>query len=365
MTDGGNPLSVPADFEPVIINSGQALQPSRVSRNINVPQGVPHGSDAILYGVNGDVRLHSGDNGWKIPQNNTTLNAGAEIWTGKGKAKLLTKNNTTILVPPNTNVKLDKTNTTPPALEVLMKSGHIWLQIPSATAAIPIDTPDINCTLQPGLYTIGTETGQYTRLAVFEGSAEGVNIASQQPFSLTPGQAIMGSGDIGVLCPPRQCSNEERQEFEEWDIWAFEVHIQMAQAHMFKGPDPALNESAASSGGDAQTPKNIVRLEEDHLTEIKRAFLQFCIDTGRPPTTQEGYTALIRNPGVNNWRGPYYKGPIPPKDGWGMPIRYTLKRDSGTNQLVGEILSAGPNRIYSEGRSDDVMATVPYFRYMR
>ncbi len=54
---------------------------------------------------------------------------------------------------------------------------------------------------------------------------------------------------------------------------------------------------------------------------LGQALDQFKLETGRYPTTQEGLNALITNPGVNGWDGPYLKKGVP-NDPWGRPYHY-------------------------------------------
>ena len=48
---------------------------------------------------------------------------------------------------------------------------------------------------------------------------------------------------------------------------------------------------------------------------------QHRLDVGGYPTTAQGLEALVRNPGVANWDGPYLKKTIP-KDPWGSQYYY-------------------------------------------
>ncbi len=47
----------------------------------------------------------------------------------------------------------------------------------------------------------------------------------------------------------------------------------------------------------------------------------FRLDVGRYPSEQEGLGALMQNPGVNKWDGPYLKKEVP-IDPWGYPYHY-------------------------------------------
>lgn len=49
---------------------------------------------------------------------------------------------------------------------------------------------------------------------------------------------------------------------------------------------------------------------------------QYRLDVGAYPTSGQGLEALVRNPGVQNWNGPYLKKPAIPKDPWGNPYHY-------------------------------------------
>jgi general secretion pathway protein G len=59
----------------------------------------------------------------------------------------------------------------------------------------------------------------------------------------------------------------------------------------------------------------------------------FRLDVGRYPTTQEGLSALITNPGITNWDGPYIKKNEIPKDPWGKPYVYQCPGTHGEYDL--------------------------------
>ena len=62
---------------------------------------------------------------------------------------------------------------------------------------------------------------------------------------------------------------------------------------------------------------------------LGQALDQFRLDIGRYPTTQEGLSALVTNPGVENWEGPYLKKSLP-NDPWGKPFIYQIPGTHGT-----------------------------------
>jgi general secretion pathway protein G len=84
---------------------------------------------------------------------------------------------------------------------------------------------------------------------------------------------------------------------------------------------------AASLAGCVYDPlvpieEHKIQLAHMQIQSFQDALRMFRSDTGRFPTSQEGLEALVVNPGVDGWRGPYLKGKIP-KDPWGTPYGYT------------------------------------------
>src|SRR5207253_2527417 len=49
---------------------------------------------------------------------------------------------------------------------------------------------------------------------------------------------------------------------------------------------------------------------------------QYKLDVGAYPTSAQGLDALVRNPGLDKWAGPYLKKNAVPKDPWGNPYQY-------------------------------------------
>jgi general secretion pathway protein G len=68
------------------------------------------------------------------------------------------------------------------------------------------------------------------------------------------------------------------------------------------------------------------------VATIEQALDTFRLDTGRYPTTQEGLNALITDPGVENWNGPYAKKSIL-TDPWQKPYQYESPGQHGDYDL--------------------------------
>jgi general secretion pathway protein G len=80
---------------------------------------------------------------------------------------------------------------------------------------------------------------------------------------------------------------------------------------------------------------------------LGQALDQFKLDTGRYPTTQEGLGALMTNPTVDNWEGPYLKKAVP-ADPWNKPYIYSSPGTHGEYDLFSNGKDGNPG-----GESED------------
>lgn len=76
--------------------------------------------------------------------------------------------------------------------------------------------------------------------------------------------------------------------------------------------------------------------------KFRAPLLGFRVDTGRFPTTVEGFHALLEAPDAfaDSWNGPYIEKL--PMDPWGNEIKYGLLEENG---CVYKIWSTGPSPV--------------------
>jgi general secretion pathway protein G len=79
----------------------------------------------------------------------------------------------------------------------------------------------------------------------------------------------------------------------------------------------------------------------------------FRLDVGRYPTTQEGLSALITNPGIPNWDGPYLKKSEIPGDPWKKPYIYQCPGTHSEYDLYSYGLDGTPG---GEGENKDILS---------
>jgi general secretion pathway protein G len=108
------------------------------------------------------------------------------------------------------------------------------------------------------------------------------------------------------------------------------------------------------------TPRFFGRSQEARIAAAKQtiagsfdiALALFEQDIGRYPGSDEGLQALIQNPQVTNWRGPYLQSATVPLDPWGDPYRYSYPSELTNSEHLYDIVSAGPDGSF--GTADDI-----------
>lgn len=83
---------------------------------------------------------------------------------------------------------------------------------------------------------------------------------------------------------------------------------------------------------------------------LGQALDQFRLDTGRYPTTEEGLQALVTDPGIKGWDGPYLKKALP-NDPWGNPFHYESPGNHGDYDLYSYGADGNPG---GEGENKDI-----------
>jgi general secretion pathway protein G len=68
------------------------------------------------------------------------------------------------------------------------------------------------------------------------------------------------------------------------------------------------------------------------LSDLESALDLFRFDVGRYPTSSEGLDALVVNPGIENWSGPYLRKKLP-ADPWNRQYQYRSPGNHGEYDL--------------------------------
>ncbi len=92
-----------------------------------------------------------------------------------------------------------------------------------------------------------------------------------------------------------------------------------------------------------------------HLEALDQALVAFYRDVGRLPTEAEGLAALVTDPGLGGWRGPYLgsareaAASIVNLDAWGRPLAYDRTPLLNTGAAAAIIASGGGDRRLGSG----------------
>lgn len=86
------------------------------------------------------------------------------------------------------------------------------------------------------------------------------------------------------------------------------------------------------------------------VKDLEQAAELFKLDVGRFPTNGEGLEALVTNPGVNGWNGPYLRRGLP-NDPWGNAYRYQFP---GRNAELDIYTYGADNAPGGSGESADI-----------
>ncbi|SMF00878.1 type II secretion system protein GspG [Pseudobacteriovorax antillogorgiicola] len=81
------------------------------------------------------------------------------------------------------------------------------------------------------------------------------------------------------------------------------------------------------------------------MSKINSSLARYRLHTFKLPTSEQGLDALIKNPGIKRWRGPYLNE-NQLLDPWGTPLSYEIEGNSFA------IISAGPDTL--AGTDDDI-----------
>ena len=93
------------------------------------------------------------------------------------------------------------------------------------------------------------------------------------------------------------------------------------------------------------------KIAKTQIEMLSSALDQFKLDTGRYPTTEEGLEALVKDPGIPGWNGPYLKKNKIPKDPWGRDFVYKCPGEHGEYDLYSLGADGKPG---GEGENADI-----------
>lgn len=327
------------------------------------PPSIQPGYDAVLFGVVDDVKIRRSAAGeWIKAQDDMQLKVGDEILNGDGRVKISIRGRGEVRLPPNSHLILKSVSPDGNNITLELKGGAVWNKITPGGGLVnyQVTTPDLTAGVRGTLFKIAISEQDGSRVAVFEGKVETISNLTQEKVEIPTLTEVVVTRQ-GQISPPRPADPRERAEWDYWDQFAQKVE--------------SLGLVSPASGAIvaplAQTYRlemearehNIIEAETKKLERLASIFEEYYKDTGTIPTEEQGFKVLSENPGVGGWKGPYYRGEIPPRDRWDSPIRYVVGKSEVSGNVYGKLISCGPDRIFSKGNpaTDDLVVMIRYY----
>ena len=282
-----------------------------------------------------------------------------EIKTSVGKTIIDLQGRGEIRLPINSHIQVVYADATNTNIKIKLLGGKIWTKIEKTAAQninFQVQTPGVVAGVRGTIFKVELLPQNEERIAVLEGlvsvlvekTGEKIDIQANQAWSINLNTYL------SALTPTTEV---DRREWEEWDKW---VEDMMGVAVFFPvggniimdmSKQTAMEQKYYAQMMDEANKKIRWNQVGDALDVLKEGVIRFAKDVGRFPTEEEGLKALLENPGVKNWKGPYIppQTPFPIKDRWGTDIYYE-KHTSPTGNEYYTITSAGPNKIYRKGK---------------
>lgn len=334
------------------------------------PPDIQTGYDAVLFGVLEDVKVRHPGSDWINATEGMQLKVNDEIMTSQGKVKIKLRGRGELRLPPNSYLILKHITPDGGDVTIEMRGGTVWNNVTPGAGLVNyrVQTPDLTAGVRGTLFKVEIAGDKGTRVAVFEGIVETTSSKTEEAIKLDALQAATVNPE-GKLSEPIKVDPKEREEWDHWDEWALEVH---SIAVRFPIGGQAIDNLAKLHAQDMQRYEGIMNeanqqiltnREEDKVQNLSRAFEKFYVDTGVIPTQEQGFSALVTNPGIPRWNGPYYQGDMPPKDRWGNALNYVVEKSERSGNVYGKVISNGPDGIYSKGSpaTDDLSVFVRYY----
>ena len=121
---------------------------------------------------------------------------------------------------------------------------------------------------------------------------------------------------------------------------------------------PKVQETPSSEIKKEEAPPAPERIETKMLANLKKtkeAILQYTKDTGFFPEDNENwFMALMENPQLAGWKGPYITDKDIFTDAWGSTVYYRINRSPFSDAQYGVLVIIGPNKKYDGGYVDDL-----------
>jgi len=288
---------------------------------------------------------------WKPATLQTTIGAGQWLQTAKGARAILSFGKKAVVTMNEDAVLEVKEAAINPDGTVVVKTnltrGKIWSlveKLKSEKSRYEVETPTAIAGVRGTTFMVNVDPdGRSSRIAVVEGEV-GVRSMGEKPAYV-----ILKEKMATVVIynkPPTPPEVMEAREAAEWENWKQSIPFSeigviggMAEMHAMQ------MEEATKLVRETGFLKKASQKAGEDFKIFEAALRQYYQDTGSFPTKEQGgLKALLKNPGVGGWNGPYVDPGSNFMDPYGkQPYFYHVKKTPKGNVYV-EIFSMGLER---------------------
>ena len=287
---------------------------------------------------------------WKPATLQTTINAGQWLQTAKGARAIISFGKEAVItINEDTTLEIKEVAVNPDGtikVSTKLTRGKIWSlveKLKSEKSRYEVETPTAVAGVRGTTFMVTVNPdGQSSRIGVVEGEV-GVRSLGEKPAYV-----ILRENMAAVIVYNKEPQLEAMaaREAAEWENWKQSIPFSeigviggMAEIHALQV------EEASKLVRETGFMKKASQKADEDFKVFKAALIQYYRDTGSFPTKEQGgLKALVKNPGVESWNGPYVDPGSNFMDPYGkQPYFYHVKTTPKGNVYV-EIFSMGLER---------------------
>ena len=283
---------------------------------------------------------------WQPATISTKLQEGSQLRTDENSEAILTfdrEGATTLNEKTSLEIKQyqKKGETTTICLDV--KKGKIWSvvgKLKTTESRFKVETFTAIAGVRGTIFMVALKENS-TRIAVLKGEV-GVQGRGEEPGYVLLKEKMATTVVFNEKPTPPKLL--ELREAAEWERWKTSIPFSyigpigsMTEGHaeMAKKASKLVRESGLKRRGGRKT--------EEDFQVLKGALIQLYLDTVHYPSRKQGLQALLLNPGIPDWKGPYLAPGSNLLDPYGRPYQYRIKKTPGGNLYL-ELKSSGLDR---------------------
>jgi hypothetical protein len=311
--------------------------------------------------LSGNVQVRaSGTGDWANGQINKDLPNGATVRTGDdGKAVIKAADAAGVTMQPKTTIEVGQltrsNDTTKVEIKTLGgKALFLVNKLKTQDSSFKVETPTAVVGVRGTAFAVKvSDDAESSRVAVYTGEV-GVQGKGGEP-GLVIVKEKMGTNIVRNK-PPTPPEALAEAEAAEWEKLKSDIQHSTPMASLVPAIGGMIemhqlqNAEAEKLIGDANRAIKGNKKSDQDFKVFEAAIVVYFKDTGELPTKEQGLKALLEDPGVKGWHGPYLDKSSNFLDPYGRPYKWLAKKSPAGKDFF-EVRSGGPDGFV--GNEDD------------